>query len=1357
MKHVLISLCLFMAALLPATAQEHVFTSRVMDAEMLDVLPYVQIRVSPTRGTLSNSEGYFSIITRPDDTLTISHIGFETVAFKASELPSVIHLQPQSTTLGTVTVSQDVTTESILDKVMKKLEQEQKRGKKLKRRYFARITETLGKREEMMETFIEARSTVALQDLSIIGGKRGGTGEGQDTLLYNTNLHFMFQPGPLGNRSNFWRRTWSPLQKNNYKRIYRCSHQLHYPKTGSPYYIIKLEADTLVWKNKSVVRGTFFVDANTYGLLRFEGTVPFVSMSVDSDFRDAASHKMDNQFCVTYSHDRGTTEVADITYTLQGNNIQAEGLLTAADHIDLEKIRLAHKPRKIKKNLVQSIDRYAMDSLMWANHDVVRRTEREKRLAALHGKTPQQGRLTPVYDTAAVNRTPFRKPLERLHAFGRLIPQEKVYIHMDNTSYFQGDTIWFSAYTRQTSTGTPSQMSGVLYVELLNQEGYLAERKLIEMRDGRGDGYFVLDYPVMYSGFYELRAYTRWQLNWGMYEHKHSKLAKEWFLTPTLEQEYYRDYEKLYSRVFPVYDRPADPEDPERSMTTRTMRRRFRNEADIDKRKRTLTFFPEGGELLTGVPCRVAFEATWDDGEWLEGTLEADGQTATAVHRGRGVFTVTPEPGKRLEAVFNCSDGKTIRERLPRPREEGAALHVARNGEEWRIEVALSQGVHPDSVGLTLMHEGRLMHFRPMTGRENTFTFRAEELQTGVNQATVFDTRGGVLADRLFFVTDKSTEEPTLVVHTEKNTFTPYEPIHLSIESQAEDTPISLAVRDGNQTEDLHDNGDIRTEMLLSSEVRGFIPDPGWYFEKDDDTHRQALDLLMMTQGWRRFEWKNMALKSGWDFTHPVERAPIIMGSVFKLDVESMEEDWQEMREEMEKERRKIEKAPESPLRATDEAQKASREANRSELEKASEEAEKRRQQEEQQTAQDRTDAWENLKQQYGMHTNLKREVKVHAELVHPWEDEPALAETDTRKGLFRIDLPRFYGFGKFFLSAADTTTWKPGEKYNWIHILGTGDDLPAATPLTPRAKETSDYFVRVASPYPNFVKKYDFHQCHLAGRTDPGTLDGTDWETDEDGSTRMSEVKVKERRPRGLRRVDVTQPAFMIDAYEAKNRRLDAGMLFAQTSRVFVGDYGLDYPYVNSLGGSTREYRVEDNDLFSKDSLTRAMENIVIPEDSMYYAKYLRMYPPGSNQGHSPTYMEGAVRITSAISKYVLYSDYSPRLEGSNRYVGSNLPETNLGHIPFPHEAHRAVYRDRCYTLPGFAYPAAFYSPDYSKQTPPDSVKDYRRTLYWNPNLMLDREGKASITLYNNARTTQIQVEAAGQAADGTLLWNKE
>ena len=219
-------------------------------------------------------------------------------------------------------------------------------------------------------------------------------------------------------------------------------------------------------------------------------------------------------------------------------------------------------------------------------------------------------------------------------------------------------------------------------MELLNQDGYLVERKLIEMYKGRGAGFFALNKQIQYSGFYELRAYTRWQLNWGRYERHHSPLASEWFMGgKELERDFFRDYEKLYSRVFPVYDRPLSPGNYERDMTLRAMRRTFKD--DPDAPQPTLTLFPEGGNLVVGVPNRIAFEATMSDGEYLLGTLSSpSGEVQVGgFDRGRGVFTIVPERGMEREVTFTTEDGQTVKARLPKPEERGVALQVRQEGD----------------------------------------------------------------------------------------------------------------------------------------------------------------------------------------------------------------------------------------------------------------------------------------------------------------------------------------------------------------------------------------------------------------------------------------------------------------------------------------------------------------------------------------------------------------------------------------------------------------------------------------------------------------------------------------------------
>ena len=133
------------------------------------------------------------------------------------------------------------------------------------------------------------------------------------------------------------------------------------------------------------------------------------------------------------------------------------------------------------------------------------------------------------------------------------MPQEKVYLHLDNHSYFLGDTIWFKAYVRQTDTSAPSTISNVLYVDLLDHDGYPAQRKVIQLNNGAGYGDFALKTDSsMYSGFYEIRAYTKWQRNWGRSVRPHFATANKWFYNKKMAEEFFVDYDKIYSRVVPV-------------------------------------------------------------------------------------------------------------------------------------------------------------------------------------------------------------------------------------------------------------------------------------------------------------------------------------------------------------------------------------------------------------------------------------------------------------------------------------------------------------------------------------------------------------------------------------------------------------------------------------------------------------------------------------------------------------------------------------------------------------------------------------------------------------------------------------
>lgn len=127
---------------------------------------------------------------------------------------------------------------------------------------------------------------------------------------------------------------------------------------------------------------------------------------------------------------------------------------------------------------------------------------------------------------------------------------------------------------------------------------------------------------------------------------------------------------------------------------------------------------------------------------------------------------------------------------------------------------------------------------------------------------------------------------------------------------------------------------------------------------------------------------------------------------------------------------------------------------------------------------------------------------------------------------------------------------------------------------------------------------------------------------------------------------------------------------------------------------------------------------------------------------------------LLTFIDKFYIYTDYSPRREGDERFDQDNQPMVCVDMRRFPDQTQRVIYRDRRYILNGFAYQEDFYHPDYQRNPPCEGQKDYRRTLYWNPDLKLDADGRAHITLFNNSQTTQITVDAAGQTPDGALLY---
>lgn len=1361
---------------------QHKVSGRVVDSQTGDPIPYATLYVSEDKGALTNEDGFFSLDVLSGDSIRVSCIGYQMQVLAADNVPDVIRLSQRESVLREITV---VPVKNLLESVVIKLDRDFIKKNRTRSSFFLRQAISYAKREEIMEAFIYAYGSVCLRNIRVLDGHRfmRTRWSQAESSLIASNLQHLMEMGPRVCEIPFWndvtfplgimRRNyyWAtdgnqkyaieddfPLCLNRYKMYVKSTTN----DDGREIYEIHLD-DRGNRSNACVVSGVLYVDAKDYSLLQFDGKARDLQMNMNKDFWTVTS-TANIEIHSRYTHRHGFTEVEYVSCNMEAAGMKCRSIVY---NLGTHKIKSSRggKGVKLGDNLLDAIDRAGYDSTLWQQTYIQRTAEEERivRESTGEGGSTQmeiaKEDISPRHKADSLTGAGgFRPLVERLRAFGRTIPQEKVYVHMDNTCYQLGDTIWFSAYTRRTDTGRPSNVSGVLYVELYGQDGYLVERKLIQMHNGHGNGFFALDKTTQYAGLHELRAYTRWQLNWGIYERKHSPYAFKWFESKELERAYFTDYEKLYSRVFPIYDKPQEPEDFGRNSTLRGLRRYFRK--NKDKRTLTLRLFPEGGGLVQGLPGRVAFEAAWDDGEWVEGWLHFGKDSVKTLNRGRGVFTVTPTgEEKEMEVRFVATDGTLAKSRLPQADTLGTALRMEQEGGKWTACIRNSSNLPAGRLALTLMHEGRLKAFcsvEEMEREGETWRYAiADSLlrSPGVYQATVFDSNGRVYADRLFFARTGDGEAPSITIRELKDRYAPYEPVSLHVKATAGEASVSLAVRDDSRRDFLHDDGNIMTEMLLASEIRGFVPNPGWYFEQDDRERAEGLDLLMMTQGWRRFRWQDMAIRGTWELSQPAEQAPVLRGGVYKynhsLAINMFNFNEQALRPSMSelfRNGRQSQPAEPAILGGYSNRQQETVRTIKTEEDRHGEQERKTR-------GKDREYI---LSHQY---LKADKDVKIHSELVSEDGEEISINERKTNDGRFQIQLPPFYGKAVFFLSAADTTKWSRRKRRRYTWIQGKEyekEDLRAPLNRFKKARfdvPVADYMPRIQWPYPRFVSPYNHYQATMADR--PKKENG--WgisEMDADSVRHMGEVSVRARH-NGLRKFDDSQPCLIIDAEESDNLVFDAGMF--SLARYMVADYGMEYPFVSNPEWSAENPGEPDGNLDTRFGISPMRRSLPpyrdtfanVPEDSLYARKYLCSFPEILSKEEQREFMKG-------MDKALLYTDYNRRMPGNWRYRATDLPVTTTVYYPHTGIEPRMQYRDRHYVLQGFAHPAEFYSPDYSQGKLPDAPTDYRRTLYWNPQVVLDRNGEATVTFYNCARATEPGADAQGQARDGTPLWSK-
>ena len=914
--------------------------------------------------------------------------------------------------------------------------------------------------------------------------------------------------------------------------------------------------------------------------------------------------------------------------------------------------------------------------------------------------------------------------------------QEKVYLHLDNNCYFKGDTIWYKSYVVRADDLTFTDMSRILYVELVSPDGLVVERQnLIVSADGYGDGCFELK-DSLYSGYYELRAYTRWMLNFCVTEHPYTRTDREQFYNRQMAKDFFRQFGTVYSRVVPVYERPDSAGDYSQKYIV------SRPKARLDKEQKEelhVNFYPEGGHLIGGTRCTVAFEALNEEGELVdvEGKmLNVEGDisfntphsTFRTPHQGRGVFTVdVPESG-RLKASFNYR-GKDYTFDLPKTEQQGCALHVDAVADELTATVTL-KGIN-QQVGVAILCRGVLKHFETLTA-SGTITIDKTQLPTGVCDLIVIDDEGHPLADRLFFVNHHDYDLHPITVSGAETDYQPYAPITLTLQTShliPNTQHLSISVRDGSTDDPIYDTGNIMTDLLLSSDLKGFVAYPDYYFEADDQQHRQALDLLMMVQGWRRYDYAELTNTATPRYTP--EKTMTVEGAVYKtVDFDDLREcelgfwlrnifGWCE--------------EDSSSLDPEDPRYKELVEGLNTESESTLDGSMQLETMGE--TVQEATPQSVD-EPNYGVnHRGLNYEVTLEGELAIGEEVATVQMET-TDGGRFAFNVPPYYGDAILFLSAHKTDA--SDKKLRRLETKGRLDE--DAWP---------EYYVKRDLFFPIFARKYDYYQCHqpeatsqasLTSHLSPLTSDQTpDIERISKFDAQLQNIDVSARRRRGRHAIDYSKPAYVYDAYELYNLATDYGLSYGklnfrrfpvQVSMLLLGNYN-----------SNRFFNVE----------ARLNDNQQSPY--LFYRNFKPAETVNTTPMRSDFYVYHNLRLNRQ-DEIRLFTDFELRNEDKPKEMSTTVADVTLDFVLMPDETKRYSFRDRRIILHGMTLPTAFYHPDYSRRTLNEQPADYRRTLYWNPNAEVDEDGSVTVSFYNNSKDTRIKISAAGVSPDGRLLY---
>lgn len=416
----------------------------------------------------------------------------------------------------------------------------------------------------------------------------------------------------------------------------------------------------------------------------------------------------------------------------------------------------------------------------------------------------------------------------KMAEYGQNNVVEKAYLHCDKPYYAAGEKIWFKAYLVEGLKHKADSLSCVLYVDLVhNQTSEIAFQGKYKLFGGLGEGNIPLSDTIM-SGAYTMRAYTNWMRNFD-------------------ENFYFKNDIEIINPSVPglAYRMPFDFE---------------------------VNFMPEGGDLIDDIQTKVAFKAVDNFGKStdIQGVVFIEnGDTITrftSERLGMGMFRMRPKATLKYKAKIIANEKIKFFD-LPMIKDTGFVLSIDNLTDPAAIGLSIRSKLPEKSIGKQMNVSVQSRGQSIFTGRFTTslsktiMPIQRVMLPDGIVQFTIFDEEGNPQSERIIY--NSSPKWFNIDIKTAKEINTPRGETTLllnvsDLDGKPIDANLSLAVTDGDQVITPANYQNIISYLSLSSDLKGKIEEPSYYFDRKNTDAARHLDLLMMTQGWRRFSWKNV-------------------------------------------------------------------------------------------------------------------------------------------------------------------------------------------------------------------------------------------------------------------------------------------------------------------------------------------------------------------------------------------------------------------------------------------------------------------------------------------------------------------